>query len=644
MEFKGFVLDKFQEEAISSIEKNHSAIVSAPTGSGKTLIADYIIDRELKVGKRVIYTSPIKALSNQKYHDFCEDYGEEKIGIMTGDIVIRPEAPILIMTTEVYRNKAIVRDEMLKEISYCIMDEIHFIADEERGHVWEESIIFAPEQTRFLFLSATIPNAREFASWVTTIKEHKVDVVEQSERPVPLEISFYDSELGITTLKKIKERKELDNIPDYKELFSRHQRHITRIRPPDLTELITELRKQERLPCICFVFSRAKTQEYGLRLAKQEFLGTEEKTKVSMIVSAEMQKLSQGVKQLKSTINLRNCMAKGVAFHNAGMLPEAKHLVEKLFSMGLIKVLFATETFAVGINMPARTVVFDSLRKFTGTEFRSMNSKEFFQLAGRAGRRGIDKVGYAIAIIHRPSADLEQIAKFTKKDDMPIKSQFRLSYNSVLNMIDLHTKEEIEVILKMNFFTFQETKGNKRMVSHIRARFDNLAKELHKMKYVENGKLTALGRFTTKIFSNEIEISQLFAATNHEFDEYDMLLTLGSLVYEEKKEHQFEATYPTKKINRLMLLVQSNPYLRKHEWIKNMEKITAILYPTYQQKKFEDIMKNTNMPEGDLIRFFGQLTDKLEQIDRASTDSRQRQIVRNCKHLIKNTLSGIQVL
>ena len=197
MIFKGLKLDKFQEDAILAIEKNHSVIVSAPTGSGKTLIADYIINRDIKNKIRVIYTAPIKALSNQKYKDFCRDYGKENIGILTGDTVKNPDAIILIMTTEIYRNMLMSDDEIIKNISYVIFDEIHFISDIERGYVWEESIIFSKESTRFLCLSATIPNVREFANWINVIKNHEVEVIEHTERPVPLKINFYDTELGI---------------------------------------------------------------------------------------------------------------------------------------------------------------------------------------------------------------------------------------------------------------------------------------------------------------------------------------------------------------------------------------------------------------------------------------------------------------
>ncbi|MBU0535972.1 MAG: DEAD/DEAH box helicase, partial [Nanoarchaeota archaeon] len=199
MQYKGLTLDEFQEDSIKAIDNNHSVVVSAPTGSGKTLIADYIINKDVKKGIRVIYTAPIKALSNQKYKEFVADYGEEKVGLLTGDIVINPGGLILVMTTEVYRNMAITKDHMIDSVSYVVLDEIHYINDIERGSVWEESIIFSDERVRFLCLSATIPNAKEFASWIQSIKNHTVEVIRHNSRNVPLHKNFYDSELGITT-------------------------------------------------------------------------------------------------------------------------------------------------------------------------------------------------------------------------------------------------------------------------------------------------------------------------------------------------------------------------------------------------------------------------------------------------------------
>ena len=209
MEYKGLILDKFQEDSIKSIDSNHSVVVSAPTGSGKTLIADYIINKYIGKGIRVIYTAPIKALSNQKYKEFTADYGKDKVGLLTGDIVINPTAPVLIMTTEIYRNMALTDDDMINKVSYVVFDEIHFINDIERGYVWEESIIFSKEHVRFLCLSATIPNAKEFASWIHSIKGHKVDTIMYDKRPVPLHKHFYDSELGVCTLEEIREVKDI---------------------------------------------------------------------------------------------------------------------------------------------------------------------------------------------------------------------------------------------------------------------------------------------------------------------------------------------------------------------------------------------------------------------------------------------------
>jgi len=233
MEYKGLTLDKFQEDAIRAIEHNKSVVVSAPTGSGKTLIADYIIDRDFKKGIKVIYTAPIKALSNQKYKEFKRSYGEENVGILTGDTQKNPDALILIMTTEIYRNMVLSNDPFIEGISYVIFDEIHYINDIERGYVWEESIIFSKPKVRVLCLSATIPNAEEFARWIEAIMGHEVVVVKHSERPVPLHVNFYDAELGITTLKNLKDHSE---IPNYNKVMGKRirQKH----KSPSHIELI----------------------------------------------------------------------------------------------------------------------------------------------------------------------------------------------------------------------------------------------------------------------------------------------------------------------------------------------------------------------------------------------------------------------
>jgi superfamily II RNA helicase len=648
MEFQGFTLDKFQVDAVNAVNKGHSVLVSAPTGSGKTLIADYIIDKDIREGKRVIYTAPIKALSNQKFKDFCNQYGGDKIGLVTGDLVINPGAQVLIMTTEVYRNMAIIRDPILDDVTYCIMDEIHFISDEERGYIWEESIIFSPMHIRFLFLSATIPNSKEFAAWVESIKKHDIVIVKHHVRSVPLERKFYDIDLGITDLDKIKERKELDRYPSYGKR-SRHRFKRQKVPAPDYRDLVKEIKLKGELPCIYFVFSRARTQEYAVKLAQnQEFLDKNERKRMSEIISAEFRKISKDVHALRSTQELRQCLPKGVAFHNAGMLPDMKHIVEKLFAEGLIKVLFATETFAVGINMPAKTVCFDSLRKYTGTGFRLLNSKEYFQISGRAGRRGIDKKGLSVSVIYRPSAELDKIAEFTREDRLPLKSQFQITYNTVLNMVNMHSEDEIKKLLCMNFYTFQQTRGKKeanRVLGTIKARFTKLMKTLTRLEYIKDGKLTDIGIFASKIFSDEIEISQIFKGDlEMKLDEYSVLLLIAGLVYEGRREVRFYNTYSPKRVSALVRVLHNHPVLKKGKWYNNIEKMTAFMEPCFHHKKFIEILKNTNMPEGDLIRLFMRILDKLEQIDRALEGGDEMlYVVRNCKHLIKDSLEGIHV-
>ncbi|MFW5991395.1 MAG: DEAD/DEAH box helicase [Candidatus Nanoarchaeia archaeon] len=639
MEFKGFKLDDFQKEAITAVENNNSVIVSAPTGSGKTLIADFIIDRELKGESRVIYTAPVKALSNQKFLDFCNNYGEDKIGLITGDIVQNPSAQVLIMTTEVYRNMAIISDPMLDNVSYVIMDEIHYIGDSERGHVWEESIIFSDDNLRFLCLSATIPNADEFAGWLGKIKNHNVEIVQYSKRPVPLEIKFYDADLGICSLNDIKEKKSLDKYPKYEELF-KGKRKPKKPKRADYRDLIREL-KTDWLPCLYFVFSRLKTQDFAQNLArKQDFLNRKEKQQVAKITSEFFAGVSKEILGLRSTLILKKCLLKGVAFHHAGLVPDAKHIVEKLFARGLVKVLFTTETFALGVNMPAKSVCLDSLRKFTNEGFRFLNSKEFFQITGRAGRRGIDEKGLGIGVV-RKGDDLQKIASFTKEDKMPINSQFKLSYNTILNMIEMHTQEEIEKILTLNLYTYQELKGkidDINMLNNIRARYQKAVSILEKKGYIVNQELTQKGRFAAKIFSNELEISEIFFS-ELKLSEYRLLLILGALVFEERKMTRFFKRFPDKDVYELKNYLQSS--FPKAKWVNNIPKVTAIIKPAMEGQGFLQILKNTNFLEGDLIRIYMQILDRLEQIDRAC--SQENEIVQNCKDIIKDAMKGISI-
>jgi superfamily II RNA helicase len=636
MHYKGLLLDRFQEDAINSIENNQSVVVSAPTGSGKTLIADYIANKHLPLGDRVIYTAPIKALSNQKYKEFRREFGEENVGLLTGDITINHRAPLLIMTTEVYRNMVLTEDEVVGEISYVVFDEIHFINDVERGYVWEESIIFSKPNVRFLCLSATIPNAREFADWIRSIKQHKVAVVKHRERPVPLYKGFYDYGLGVTTLEDIKE--EIDATFTYKQS---RRRGKSRIRSPNHIDLIKDIK--DRLPCFFFVFSRAKCERNAVGLSRRRPF--EINPRINSIVRRKLDNVAPQIKDLKSTRNLRQTLPYGIAFHHAGMLPVLKELVEELFEENLIKVLYTTETFAVGINMPAKTVVFESLRKYDGSGFRFLNSKEYFQIAGRAGRRGIDKEGYAIAMIDRRDFWYKVLKKMTDADTIPIKSQFRLSVNTVLNLLKRHLPEEIESILKMSFYSYQRAKDKRSRGPEVAKKYDNIVKRLIKRGFLENGKLTDKGEFSSKIYVDEILTGELFATKFHRpLSEYQIMFLIGGLVYEHKKKIDFYKTYPNKSVINLLQQIKDHVTLKRYRRFEHMKNLTALLHPCYHGEDLFSIFKNSNLLEGDVIRFYRQMLDRTDQIKKATPDYMLKDKLDHIQDIIQNCIKDVDVL
>lgn len=446
--YRNYKLDDFQQQAIAELLKGNSVLVSAPTGVGKTLIADYLIDQAIAKGDRIIYTAPIKALSNQKFKEFKALYGPERVGIVTGDVVINPEAEITLMTTEIFRNILHQDRQRLEGISHIIFDEIHYLSDEERGTVWEESIIFMPPGMRLLGLSATIPNALELADWIKEIKGHEVKVIIKKDRVVPLEHFVFEKHLGAATLKKViayRQELELKGLLAGSDKRKWETTHL---------DLIKYINKNKGLPCLYFVFSRRlcelKAEELGFQ---KNFLGEEEARRAEEVCDRLI--AEYGIGALKTVIQARTLLTKGIGYHHAGLLPGLKEIVEVLFGMGLIKVMYATETFAVGINYPVKTVCFDSPSKFDGITFRPMTNLEYFQMAGRAGRRGIDLRGTVYILADLRSLRPEEFPS-TKPDEIePLKSQFNLTYNSVLNLNRNHDQEEIFQILNQNFATYQ---------------------------------------------------------------------------------------------------------------------------------------------------------------------------------------------
>ena len=491
MQYKGLELDPFQEEAIEAINREQSVIVTAPTGAGKTVIAEYAVEKCLQTNKRVIYTAPIKALSNQKYRDFQAEYGD-KIGIVTGDVVLNPFAQVLLMTTEIFRNTIFDDIARLQDVSYLIFDEIHYINDIERGTVWEESIIFAPQHIKFVCLSATIPNITSFAEWMQSVRDIDIKVIEELERPVPLRHHIYFNGFGIGNVdhlndlrfvskRETRQREKTkwnDKKSDKKNKSPEPNTKRTEI-PTEIidVDLIPYLQKKRRLPCLYFCFSRKNCEanaEYYAAYATRNLLDEEKQKDILEMFDSLCTQFDIAEEHVID--DFRTLIACGIAYHHAGMLPTLKEVVERLFTSGLIQLLFTTETFAVGINMPACTVVFDSLEKFDGVSFRYLQVREYHQMAGRAGRRGIDPVGYVYAKVDPMYATLSDVRKSVSDKIEPITSQFNLSYSSILNLYEKYG-DDIYDVYTMSLSNYQ----NKKRLTDLNVHIERLEEELKTM-------------------------------------------------------------------------------------------------------------------------------------------------------------------
>ena len=441
-----FELDDFQKEACRYIDDGESVVVCAPTGAGKTVIAQHAIHRALEQGKRIFYTTPLKALSNQKYYDFGEKYGQDKVGLLTGDTSINRGAQIVVMTTEVFRNMlygtnfGAVADN-LKDVKYVVLDEVHYMNDEQRGTVWEESIIYCPTDVQIIALSATVANADELTNWINTVHS-KTKLVNTDFRPVPLRFYYYDSSQPNRLLPLLTPSGQLNNkIRPEKFQYNKRGRNAQQKSP--VKDVIRNLAAQDMLPAIYFTFSRKKCDEQMEKCAYIGLVTPDEQAKIKQYIDeyiAENPHL-YGNKHIEYLLP-------GVASHHAGLLPAWKNLVEKLFQQGLIKVVFATETLAAGINMPARSTVISSVSKRTDSGHRMLTASEFLQMSGRAGRRGMDEIGY-VTIVGTPFQTPEEVAELVLSDANPLESRFSPRYSMVLNLLQRFSLNEAkELILK----------------------------------------------------------------------------------------------------------------------------------------------------------------------------------------------------
>ncbi|MCU1453501.1 MAG: superfamily helicase [Acidimicrobiales bacterium] len=462
---RGFTLDRFQLEGIAAIDAGRSVLVSAPTGSGKTVVAEYAVATALRSGRRAFYTTPIKALSNQKYGDLVREHGADQVGLLTGDNAINGDAPIVVMTTEVLRNMIYARSSALDALDWVVLDEVHYLQDAYRGPVWEEVLVHAPRQVRFVCLSATVSNAEELAGWIDTIRGPVSTVVEH-RRPVELVNHFlvHDKlerqQVMVPTLVGGRpnpdgHRFDAADLGQPKNLRPRG-RPRRRWATPRRAEVVDQLREDQLLPAIYFIFSRAGCDDAArAALADGARLTTaEERERIRAVAERHVEHLTdQDLDTLGWDTFLAGLEA-GVAAHHAGMVPPFKEIVEACFAAGLVKVVFATETLALGINMPARSVVIESLSKFTGERHEDLTPAQYTQLTGRAGRRGLDPVGHAV-VLWSPWYGFDRVAALAASRDFVLRSAFRPTYNMAANLVRRYDREEAHRLLDQSFAQYQ---------------------------------------------------------------------------------------------------------------------------------------------------------------------------------------------
>ena len=462
---RGFPLDPFQQRALDALDAGEHVLVAAPTGSGKTVVAEYAVERALAAGAKAFYTTPLKALSNQKYTDLVRVHGTSQVGLLTGDNSINGDAPIVVMTTEVLRNMIYAASPALDGLRWVVLDEVHYLQDRYRGPVWEEVIVHLDSSVGLVCLSATVSNAEEVATWIETVRGPTAAVIEE-HRPVTLENRYLVGERGRDTLHLlptfITQHGQLRANPEAAKLDTRATRHAgsrgrprTSLRTPGRVETVDRLEAEDMLPAIVFVFSRAGCDQAvqqclaaGLRLTDPA-----ERAQIRAIAEEKTNSLPDADLEVLRYDSWLAGLEAGFAAHHAGMVPPMKEAVEEAFAAGLVKVVFATETLALGINMPARSVVIEKVSKFTGERHEFLTPGEYTQLTGRAGRRGIDERGYAI-VCWSPFVPFEQVASLASRRTDALRSSFRPTYNMAANLVRRYSQFEAHHLLNLSFAQF----------------------------------------------------------------------------------------------------------------------------------------------------------------------------------------------
>ncbi len=623
--FKGFELAPFQRRAAGALDAGADVLVAAPTGAGKTLVAEYAIHAALQRGQRAIYTSPIKALSNQKFRDFRSDAAIADAGLMTGDITLHPESRVLVMTTEILRNTIVEDPRRLHDVGVVVFDEVHYLDDPERGSVWEETLLFLPPEIVIVALSATIANLGQFAAWLGKARGKPVEVVEETKRPVPLKVFLYHPQAGVfppARLKPVRQR------------FLEHKKDRA-YRERDDRPLLDEILGRDELPVLYFCFSRRLCETKARKAMKlPQLLNADEQRRSAD--AWEEGKAEFGFEDARGPLaDLKAMIARGVAAHHAGMLPLHKEMVERLFTRGLLKLLFTTETFALGINMPARAVVFDSITKFDGVDFDWLRTRDFLQMAGRAGRQGMDEVGLVYAVLEYDDVVEAPIHRITGGAVEPILSRFGLAYATLVHLHGIAGAEAAAGVWERSFAAWQAREHSKQREEKNRlATRALLAKRyefLRALGYVAGEReVLPRGRTCQMLHGQEIPLTELlYEGVLADAEPPQLCGLVAAVIHEGRRGVEFwrNALRPMRGLLRQATDVIERARAAEADaglapTIKPLdEAMTPAIFEYAMGRPFEELSRFTDAAPGDFVRNARMTVQYLRHLRKAVLDS-----------------------
>jgi superfamily II RNA helicase len=642
-----FPLDGFQRRSMDAIDRGESVLVSAPTGSGKTLIAEYAAARAVRAGGKAFYTTPIKALSNQKFAELSLRYGEGRVGLLTGDVSHQAGAPMVVMTTEVLRNMIFARSPLLDDLAVVILDEVHYLQDPYRGSVWEEVLVLAPPEVRFVSLSATVSNATDFGAWLTSVRG-TTRVIVETHRPVTLHHHFAIAQRGSDRLTVLPLLRGGKANPDGAVLDERRRRNPGhRHRVPRRTQVVEYLAAEDMLPAITFIFSRAACDDAtrqclqdGIRLTTPE-----ERQRIRELTEEAVDRLDDDDLATLGYGPWSAALEAGIASHHAGLVPAFRQAVEQCFSEGLLKVVFATETLALGINMPARTVVVERFAKFRGADTSALTSGEYRQLTGRAGRRGIDTVGHAF-VLWSPATPFSLVARTAVAPPPDLVSSFHPTYNLAVNLVRRWTRDEAHRLLAASYGQWQAPEGS---VS-LSAQLDRRLAVLEERDFIEGWRMTEAGHALGSIY-HESDLLVTEAIRHGLLDGLDPALLAGvvsAFTFEARRAGDDNpAPRQSRVVDRLARLDGLAAGLRADERRVGLRRtrrpdpgLARAVIAWAKGVTLDSVLRETDIAPGDFVRNVRQAIDLVRQLAQVAPEPGTREAAQLAVALLRRGVVG----